>query len=159
MKDRTYWTNRPIGHRIRGHARRVGPSDGHHGFVLVGVLVGLLVIALMAASLVRAVMAHQRHSRVVEQKLQAFWLAESAADKARAALRRSTDYRGETWNVSAAMIGGDTGATIQIQVDPDDPMADQRQIKIVAYYPADLPRRIGYRKQVTVSLDRPSELP
>jgi Tfp pilus assembly protein PilX len=67
---------------------------------LMTVLVALVVISAMGAELLRTLLVRQHSARQSLEQRQAQLLAESAVERAFVALRRSPDYRGETWPAS-----------------------------------------------------------
>jgi type II secretory pathway pseudopilin PulG len=70
--------------------------------VLALVLVVMAVASLLMAAQVSTLLARQRLQRQMGRKVQAQWLAESALDRARVQLARSSDYAGETWQPELA---------------------------------------------------------
>ena len=94
---------------------------------------------------------------------QARWLAEAGIERAAARLATEAEYRGETWQISAAELpaGGQAAsepAIVEIEVQAPTASSgqrvDERRLRVRAAYPRDLPRRVVYEKQITVSLSR-----
>ena len=110
-----------------------GYSMGHRrGAVLGAALVGLLVVMLISAALVRGLIFRHRQLRVDLQRQQAFWFAESAVQRALARSRASADYNGENWTVTMDFDGQPWTGRAEIHVQPAATDANQRQITVDA---------------------------
>ena len=79
-------------------------------------LATLFVASLVVLALVESVLMDYRQSRVVAQRQQGFWLAESGVQRSPARLAKSPRYEGETWTVPAQVLGAAHGGVVKIQV-------------------------------------------
>ena len=117
--------------------------------VTVLVLVCLVVIALIGGTLLRTGLAQRRRIRAEERRLQAGWLAEAGLERAAARLDEDPAYRGETWEVPAAELGGPWPATVTIAVEPVAARPGRRSVRVQADYPnRDEPRAREHRDAV-----------
>jgi len=122
-------------------------SARHHrpGAVLAVTLVCLFVVAALGSLLLRALLQERRQGEVRMHQLQALWLAESAAARARAQLARSAEYAGETWTVPAETLGDRWSAAAEIRVTRLDGQPQSRLVVVEACYPNDPDRRVSQR--------------
>ena len=138
---------------MRPHRERPGPSlRSRRGAVVVVMLVALVLIALIGGTLLRTGLARRRELRMEERALQARWLAESGLERAVARLAESPDYRGETWTIPAAELGGSGSGTVAIAVEPDARRPGRRLVRVLADYPDGAEPRARRRAQATVEL-------
>jgi hypothetical protein len=114
------------------------------------VLLSLLVVLLVGAELTKAIVQQRRQSRLTEDRQQAFWIAESAVQRAVHALAKSPDYQGETWRVSGEMLGTDRAGVATIKVAPAEGSPERRRIVVQAYYPDDAVYRTLYERELFV---------
>ena len=108
----------------------------HAGVVLIAVLVALLVVMLISATIVRGLVVQHRLATAEPTRVQAFWLAESAVQRARMQLASNTDYVGETWQVEISRGGGVSGQSV-IRVEPMENEPSRRTIIVEARFPND----------------------
>jgi Tfp pilus assembly protein PilX len=94
--------------------------------VTVAVLVCLVVAAMIGGALLRTGLVQRRRIQMEERRLQALWLAESGLERAAARLADAHDYRGETWEVPAADLGGPWPGTVTIAVETTDAPPSRR---------------------------------
>jgi|CXWL01.1.fsa_nt_gi type II secretory pathway component PulK len=106
------------------------------GAVLVAVLVALLVVMLISAAIVRGLVVQHRLARSEQQRIQAFWFAESAVQRARAQLAAAPDYDGETWQIELPQSGYASGQAL-IRIEPIENEPNQRTIIVEARLPND----------------------
>lgn len=121
------------------------------GAILAAVLLSLLVVMLLSAELTEAISLHHRQSRLAEDRQQAFWIAESAVQRAVHALAQSPDYAGETWRVPAEVLGSGRAGVATIKVEPVAGAAGQRRIVVQAYYPDDPVQRTSYERELVLN--------
>jgi hypothetical protein len=136
------------------------------GAVLVMALACLVILGMVQVLLVQAAVARRHLTEQHALRHQARWLAEAGVERAVARLAAEADYRGETWQIPAEELpcgsrGGAEPAAVEIEVQPavNAPAkrgkrgdgASDRIVRVRAAYPRDLPRRVLYEKQVTVS--------
>jgi Tfp pilus assembly protein PilX len=114
------------------------------------VLVCLLVAMLLGAELIRATAIAHRQVRGVEQRQQAFWLAESAVQRARHALAESPDYAGETWRIVEDHVAGGQAGLAVISVQPAEGSASGRLVRVQAYWPDDPVDRALCEREILV---------
>ncbi len=125
-------------------------SNRRPGVILAAVLLSLLVVMLVGAELTEAIVQHHRQSRLAEDRQQAFWIAESAVQRAVYAVAKSPDYKGETWRVPAEVLGSGRAGVATIKVEPAEGDAARRRIAVQAYYPDDPVQRTMYERELIV---------
>ena len=125
-------------------------SNRRRGAILAAVLLSLLVVMLLGAELTEAIVQHHRQCRLAEDRQQAFWIAESALQRAVYAVAKSPDYKGETWQVPAEVLGSGRAGVAAIQVEPAEGAAARRRIVVQAYYPDDPMQRTLYERELIV---------
>lgn len=130
------------------------------GVILAAVLISLFVVMLVGAELTRTIMIQHRQAHLFESRQQSFWLAESALQRAAHALANSSEnYAGETWRVSAEVLGAGSPGVAIIQVESAaDPEAG-RVIRVQAYYPEDGTHRILHERELSVNPSSPGGSP
>lgn len=126
------------------------------GAVLVAVLVALLVVMLISAAIVRGLVVQHQLARTEQQRLQAFWFAESALQRARTQLEASPDYAGETWQVELPNSDSTTGQAV-IRVEPIESEPNQRTIIVDARFPNDPIDGVLEERSLVVELGRPAD--
>ena len=131
-------------------ARPDRPS--RRGLVSVVMLIGLIVLGIVAAGLLKVAAARWELARTAENQLQAAALADSGLDRALTRLRARPDYPGEVWEVAAADLGGRASAqiTITVATDPDRP--DGRRVAVVADYLTRVPGPARQSRTLVVPL-------
>ncbi len=117
-----------ISRTTRAHARR--------GVALFPVLVCLVIAGILCAELVRSVTARRLWVREHARRSQADWIAASALERARTALRGDVAYKGETWTLTPTDLDGPDDARAVIEVSPEPGRADVRRVVVRATYPA-----------------------
>jgi type II secretory pathway component PulK len=115
-------------------SRRQRPT----GVVLALVLICLTVTMLILGVMLKRVAWSYRFTRLRHHQLQAQWLADSAMERALAQLQQDFDYRGETWRLTAADMGGRFEAQAMITVEGGSGDAD-RPVHVVVEYPLQQP--------------------
>jgi Tfp pilus assembly protein PilX len=121
------------------------------GLSIVPALACLVVVILFCGVLIRQVTTHRALVRSEEQRLQADWLAESGLARASARLAADRAYKGETWEIAAADLGGLAG-TVRIEVGDVAGQAARRRVRVEADFPRDGDRRARSSKTLTVDL-------
>ena len=108
------------------------------GAALVVALTTLLIVMLITGAVLRSIMHSHRQSRQLLNQLQATWLAEGAIERARAKLRQSADYDGETWRpaLSAHSAANDSPAVAEIRVERPANSKTAR-VTVDAHFPDD----------------------
>jgi hypothetical protein len=84
--------------------------------------------------------------------VQAAWLAESGADRARARLAADRAYRGETWTLSADESGLADAAEVRIVAEPSADRPGRWKVQVEADYPNHPHRRAREARQWFVDL-------
>lgn len=125
------------------------------GVVLAATLACLFLAILLSAGLAASAVSGHRRLEQQTRRHQALWLAESAAGRAAAQLRRDPSYPGETWSVPAADLGGLYAGKVVIQVVPDENDDVGRRVNIEADYPDDPLHRIRITKELTLPAPDP----
>ncbi|WP_435006687.1 hypothetical protein P12x_004191 [Tundrisphaera lichenicola] len=126
------------------------------GLVSIVVLIALIVIALIGAGLLKAVLARRVEIGLEERRIQATWLAESALDRAEARLAESSDYQGESWEISAQELGNRGSGTVLIQVEEVPEHFDRRRVRIRADFPNHSIHRARQSLEAVLSINRTS---
>ena len=121
-------------------------------------LVLLLVIALIAASMLRVAVTYRDRTRSQERAMQSELLADAGVDRAYARLAEDPSYRGERWDIPAEALGlAATGpgagpaAVVRIRVESDSPGGASRMLRVQADYPPDEPRRVRSSREIALS--------
>jgi len=122
------------------------------GAVLFAVIVCVMIAAAIFVSIIRTAAACRRASQRQLQQAQAAWLAESALERAAAALAGDAQYGGETWNVPADQLTGEYPAVVLIEVEPVPGRGDRRRVRARADYPDHPHHRCREVRQVQVQL-------
>jgi len=125
-------------------------SARRHGITVALTLVCLLVVVTLGATLVRSLVDHRRQSLRDQHRIQAFWLAESAVERATSQLASSPDYQGETWQVDRDSLGTRWSGSVLIRVEKADTDETLRKIVIESRYPEDVERRVSERIEVII---------
>ena len=86
------------------------------------------------------------------RQTQADWLAESGIECAAARLAADPKYRGETWNVSAAELGGRDDGTVAIRVEDLPGRPGSRAIRVEADYATDPAQRTRLGQTAIIEL-------
>jgi Tfp pilus assembly protein PilX len=129
---------------------RINPRR-QRGLALVPALACLMVVVLFCGMLIRLVASHREVVRDEERHVQAEWLAESGLARAGARLVADRGYKGETWEITAADLGGHAGV-VRIAVEPLAGQAVRRRVRVEADFPRDAERRARCSKTLTVDL-------
>ena len=129
------------------------------GIVLAVVLITLIVVMLIGAALANTLVTQRRRARGREHQQQALWLVESAAQRAAFQIAGDADYAGETWQVSAQMLGHDRAGVAVIRIEPVTDAPRDRRVVVEATYPAQAALRTQYRREfiTTVSTEQANE--
>ena len=111
----------------------------HHqkrrGLALIMALVVLMLTTAVAAALIRAGGMRRRLQALDRHEVQARVIAHAAWGRAAARLAGADTYKGETWEITAADLGGEEAASAVITVEPVEGKADRRLVVIIAEYP------------------------
>lgn len=118
--------------------------------VSVAMLVGLLVVGIVAASLIRVVVARRAALRLDERRAQAGLLADSGIARGLARLAASPTYRGETWTIPAADLDGRHAARVTIGLEPAAETPGTRRLVVVAEYPVGSPLLVRQSRFVPI---------
>ena len=132
------------------HARRAG-------VVLIAVLVALLVVMLISATIVRGLVVQHRLASADAVRVQSFWFAESAVQRARTQLNVSPDYVGETWQVE--LPNGSTSGVAVIRVESLDNESSKRTVLVEARFPNDPITGVLEQRSLVIQLDKPADAP
>ncbi len=125
------------------HSPSCSRSSPRRAAVTVMVLVVLLLMALLVAQYVRRAVGDRRQMRQEFMSMQTQHLADAGELRAHAAIRATTEYTGETWQVPAGTIHQTNTGTVVITV------ADG-WATVVARYPSneDLPLQVTRKIKV-----------
>jgi type II secretory pathway pseudopilin PulG len=130
---------------------------------MVMAMVALVVVTMLAASLSTTMLALHRQSRVLEQQMQAEWLADSAVQRTAAQLARDPNFAGETWTATPQVKAGESEAdtphgVVVIRVERIDDAPGERRVTIAARYPDDPLRRVLATRETTIQVPTTGEL-
>ncbi|HRX80252.1 MAG TPA: hypothetical protein P5307_14375 [Pirellulaceae bacterium] len=131
------------------HARRAG-------VVLIAVLVALLIVMLISATIVRGLVVQHRLASAEPIRAQAFWLAESALQRAQKQLESNVDYDGEMWQAELVSGGGEFGQVV-IHVEPIENEPGKRTILVQARFPNDPINGVLEERSLVVATARPAD--
>jgi type II secretory pathway component PulK len=124
------------------------------GTVLIAALVCLAIVMALVAAMLGGTLRTSRQMRAERDRRQCELLLEAGLHRASAGVAAS-DYQGETWDISAAEIGGMGDGRVTIEVARN--AADPPRIRVVAEYP--LGDEFSIRRSRTVPLQTTSPLP
>lgn len=131
--------------------RRAWETGTRRGSITVFVLVCLVAITMICGVLLRIGLAERQRIHAEERRLQAEWLVESGLERAAVRIVESKgEYQGETWNVSAAELGGRDSGRVTIAVAGPKGESARRQVRVEADYPQDATARVRLSKTLTV---------
>lgn len=126
------------------------PRPNRRGAALAVALLTLMVVMLMTGAVLQALLAYRRQSLLLENELQAEWLAEAAAERALMKLAGDTNYRGEPLQVILDDNEPEkTPARVLSEIRPADGSA-ARQITVTALYPANSNRQVTVERVYTL---------
>jgi len=120
------------------------------GAAMIVVLIGMTVATSIFLSILKLIALERQAVELQARQLQAGWLAESAVQRACARLATETNYRGETWKLSAKELGGRDAATIAIRVEDVAGKPDRRSVHVEADYPDDPHERARVGRELVV---------
>ena len=132
--------------------RATGSRRSRQGVIVIVVLVCVVVALAMFAAIARQAAAARNLGQKHAREAQADWLAESALERAAWRLAADADYTGETWTVSAELLGGSDSAVVAIEVKPIPEQPNRRTVHVRADYPDDPQYRVRRTKQTEVEL-------
>jgi Tfp pilus assembly protein PilV len=138
-----------------GSTHRVSISksaNNRRGVALIYAMIALLLASVIGAALLKTALAQRRQARHEQNRAQSAWLAESGVDRAAAMLVRDANYKGETWNVTAAELGGNLAGQVVIAVAPVSTDLNRRQVTVVADFPVGTRQRSRSRKTIEINL-------
>lgn len=107
----------------------------HHsrrrGTVLIGVVACIVICTLLTGMTVQSALRGRREARLERQRLQTEWLVEGGLVRAVNALRKSTEYVGETWKPELS-VEPLRDAEVEIKVERANESQVAWTIKVVA---------------------------
>ena len=124
--------------------------------ISVAVLIGLIIIGIICAGLLKVALARRAEVATEERKLQAEWLAESGLERASSRLATSGDYSGETWEIRSQELGNRGTGQVVIQVERVADHPDRRKVHVQADYPSGASLRSRQSKELFVQVTSPS---
>lgn len=153
--------------RPRASSQPVTPSGGRHtaracyrrcGAALIVVLAGLSLAAVTFLAVTRMILIQHKTIELSARQIQAAWLAESGVQRAAARLAANATYRGETWKLSAADLGGGQrapvdDASVTIRVEPVPGKPDRRAVSVQADFPSDPVLRAREKRAVELRVN------
>ena len=137
---------RRIGNPSSMLSRRVGAA-------LLMTIVCLVVVASLAVSLARSLVAEHRQARLRCNQMQAFWLAESAVQRGVVRLAAAPEYAGEDWQVEVQVGGGPVRARATIRVEAVEGDPPRRRLVVEARCPADGDASVLQTRELIVALN------
>ena len=121
------------------------------GMILAMVLVALLIVMLLGAALANAFLAQRQLARHRAQQQQAFWLAESALQRAAYRLASEAEYEGETWHAAPESLAGTHAGTTIIRVEAVTEPQPGHFIFVDASYPRDTAKQSVQHRELFVA--------
>ena len=116
------------------------------GATLIVAMVTLLIVMLFAATLMRTLISSHRRTRLLQNQLQAQWLAEAAVQRARVQLASASDYSGETWR--PAMLGAENESGVAvIRLEKIADHASGLRVVVNAHFPDHPARRASAHRE------------
>ncbi len=114
--------------------RRLSRCTDRRGLVSVTMLIGLIILGLVAASLLKVAIARRGSVRSAEDQLQATLLLESGIDRALVRLDSNPKFTGDLWELTAQDLSGRGPAKVTTELKPaTDPPGARRLIVTVDY--------------------------
>ena len=133
-----------------GTVPRKPPKPRRRAAILIIILVCFIVAAAMFVMLGRQAVAERRASQARFWTAQAQWIAEAAVERAAARLVADAKYKGETWTIPAAEMGGEQNAKVSIHVENVAGRPDSRAVRVEADYPDDPVHRSRCTKEIVL---------
>lgn len=121
------------------------------GAALPLVLMCIAFAMMFGTTLVKSVLLHQRHGRMIEKQHQALWLADAGVQRAKYRLRESPRYRGEVWDIPAETLGDDEKGRVVIKVEPFPETEKVWRISVDAVYPDEPRRRVMQHRELVIA--------
>jgi hypothetical protein len=128
------------------------PAPHRRGAVLAAALVEFVVASAILFAVLQNVVRHHRQLMTGRQQIQAQWLAQAGIDRAIAQLRKSPDYRGETWRIPPDELDGNSQAQVEIHLDSFADHPADLHLTVVADYPADSIHTSRQTRESTIHL-------
>lgn len=126
-------------------------SSHRRGTILVMFMVGLAMLSLTIAAMVRVTLLQRDIVQSNELRIQSEWLFQSAVVRATTRFRSNAAYKGEEWNIPAESLGQPSGAVATISVEPPEEQTKERRVKITLLYAPDKPLRAMVSREVSIS--------
>ena len=140
--------------RIHHSSSRAERAGARRGALIVVVMVCLLVAGMLIASLLKLTLWQDRQMNYEQARLQAAWLADAGLDRAAGRLAREPTYAGETWQISAAELGGPDAAVVVIRLQNAEAAARQRTIVVEAVFPSEGPHQSRLTRQMPIAVSQ-----
>ena len=121
---------------------------------MVVAMVCLMLSVLLLGSLLKLAVMQRQQFRHQQHRLQAYWLAESAVERAASRLAENRDYAGELWEIGSDELGGRHAAHVRIQVAEPERGTSERTVTAIATYPAGEAQFATQTKRVTVPVNQ-----
>lgn len=126
-----------------------GNRSPRRGVTAVVVLLLLSLLAVVAGALLRMSLIQEQRELADEQRAQADWLVEAGAERAWARLSGDPGYKGETWEIDAESLGGDSGKVV-IEVGAGEGEEAARTVRVEAEYPSGVARSVRSSKSFSM---------
>jgi hypothetical protein len=97
-------------------------------------MICLVLTSGLLGTLLRMAVLSRKAAQMEIGSLQAQWLAESALDRAAMKLSGDANYQGETWDIKAEELGGQSAGQVIIAVKPGG-ASHLRTVEAVARFP------------------------
>ena len=131
-----------------GRDQRVSPQ--RHGLVSVALIIGLIILGLVAAGMLKVAIARRSAAQSEENRRQAELLLDSALDRALTRLDSNPQYDGEIWEISAPELGGRSPARVTINLQSNEPLS--RRLVVVAEYQTSTPQAVRLSRTTPLPL-------
>ncbi len=133
-------------HTARGHGR---------GFALILAMVVLAVASLLGGLMLQGLARHRQTLLLAERQAQAEWLVAAGQQRGRARLLEHDDYKGETWEIPTAELGGRGAARVMIAVTAEEGSPSRRRVAVRALFPLGELLQARRSRSFTVDVGRP----
>lgn len=119
-------------------------------FILAMALITLTVVAGLLVSMVSRALADRRQLRAERNLTQAELLVDAGLRRAEARLAATSDYEGETWDLSSDQVVGQGAARVVITVESPASVDEPPYIQITAEYPLGAATSVRRTRDVTL---------
>ena len=136
------------------HTRRM---QQRRGAILIVAMVCLVLLSSLGLSAVKTAVRWHRQMLAEEALQQATLLVEAGRQRAAHQLSANNEYTGESWNISAADLGGTAAASVRIDVKKPNGNTDRHDVTVRAVYPVGATRHATRTRQYSIAISSPKK--